>query len=206
MAQEHTAPVIFDIEYPESLSRLHLLLRTFLGWLYAMIPHGILLYVYFLALYLVSIFGLLPFVAILINGRYPRWLFDLQLGYYRWNARYNAYIGAMTDRYPPFSNDEEPGYPVLVHIEYAEQLSKLHAVFKFFLGWLYAGIPHILVLTLFGIVLFLIGIFVWFAILFTGRYPRGPFNLAVGYNRWGTRVNAYLNLMRDEYPPFSTRP
>lgn len=203
MAQEQTAPVIFDIEYPESLSRLHLLLKTFLGWLYAGIPHGIILYVYAIV---VSLLGLVAFIVILIKGSYPRSLFDIAVGYFRWNARLNAYLELMTDKYPPFSNDEEPGYPVMLHIEYPERLSRLHAVLKFFLGWLYAGIPHILVLTLFGLFLSIAGIFVWFAILFTGRYPRGLFNLAIGYNLWGTRLSAYLSLMRDEYPPFSTRP
>ncbi len=91
-------------------------------------------------------------------------------------------------------------------VEYPESLSRLHLLLKTFLGWIYAGIPHILILTLFGILLFVAGIFVWFAILFTGRCPRGLFDLAVGYNRWATRLSAYLNFMRDEYPPFSTRP
>ena len=203
MAQDQTVPVVFDVEYPESLSRLHLLLKTFLGWIYAGIPHGIILYVYGIV---VSLLSLVAFIVILVKGTYPRSLFDIAVGYYRWEARLSAYLGLMTDKYPPFSNDEEPGYPVMLHIEYPESLSRLHAVLKFFLGWLYAGIPHVLILMLFGLFLGIAGIFVWFAILFTGRYPRGLFDLAVGYNRWATRLSAYLNFMRDEYPPFSTRP
>ncbi len=150
--------------------------------------------------------GLVAFVVILIKGTYPRSLFDIVVGYYRWEARLNAYIGFMTDKYPPFSPDEVPDNPVRLHVEYPERLSKGHALLKFFLGWIYAGIPHGLILLLYALLLWLLGIVVWFAILFTGRYPRGIFNLAVGYTRWSTRVSAYMGLMRDEYPPFSTRP
>ena len=203
MAQELPAPVVFEVEYPESLSRLHLLLKTFLGWIYAGIPHGIILYFYSVA---VSLVGLVAFVVILVKGSFPRSLFDITVGYLRWEARLNAYLFYMTDKYPPFSPDDAPDNPVRLYVEYAEQLSRPHAVLKFFLGWLYAGIPHLLILTLFGIVLIVVGIFAWFAILFTGRYPRGLFDLAVGYNRWSTRLQAYLGFMRDEYPPFSTRP
>ena len=203
MAQEQPAPVVFDVEYPESLSRLHLLLKTFLGWLYAGIPHGIILYVYGI---IVSLVSLVAFVVILIKGNYPRSLFDIVVGYYRWEARLNAYMGFMTDKYPPFSPDEVPDNPVRLHVEYPERLSKGHALLKFFLGWIYAGIPHGLILLLYALLLWLLGIVVWFAILFTGRYPRGIFNLAVGYTRWSTRVSAYMGLMRDEYPPFNGRP
>ena len=203
MVEQQPAPVVFDVAYPESLSRLHLLLKFFLGWLYAGIPHGIILYFYGIIVWLA---GIVAFVGILIKGNYPRGIFDLVLGYYRWNARLNAYTGYMTDRYPPFSNGEDPDSPVQLHIEYPEQLSKGHAALKFFFGWLYAGIPHVIALLIYGLILLVVGIISMFAILFTGRYPRGFFDLAVGYHRWETRLNAYLGLMRDEYPPFNGRP
>ena len=202
MAQQQ-APVVFDIEYPESLSRLHLLLKTFLGWIYVGIPHGIILYLFGIVVWLATI---VAFFMILIKGYFPRGIFNLIVGYYRWDARVNAYMGYMTDKYPPFSPGEVPDNPVRLHVEYPERLSKPHALLKLFLGWLYAGIPHILILSVFGLLLVVAGIFAWFAILFTGRYPRGLFDLEVGFNRWATRLSVYLYFMRDEYPPFSTRP
>lgn len=202
MAQEQTAPVVFEVEYPESLSRLHLLLKTFLGWLYAGIPHGIILYLYGPIVTVVSIFS---FISILFTGKYPRGLFAITVGYTRWATRLSIYLSLMTDRYPPFSPEPEPDYPVVLEIEYPERLSRLHALLKFLLGWLYVGIPHGIILFLFGLLLSIALIVVFFAILFTGRYPRGLFDLAVGFNRWATRVDAYRLFLRDEYPPFSTR-
>src|SRR3972149_6891276 len=91
-------------------------------------------------------------------------------------------------------------YPVTFDVEYPERLSRWQIFFKF---WLFP-IPHIIILSLFGIVYFITLVVAWFAILFTGRYPQGLFNLAVGFWRWAMRVNVYTYLMRDEYPPFST--
>ena len=121
MSQGPVSPVTFDIEYPESLSRLHLLLKSFLGWIYVGIPHGTILTALGFVVWIVSI---VAFFGILFTGRYPRGLFNLVVGYYRWGARVNAYSGFMVDNYPPFSLNEDDSNPVGLRIEYPERLSR----------------------------------------------------------------------------------
>lgn len=95
--------------------------------------------------------------------------------------------------------------PVKFTIEYPKKLSRLILLLKTFFGWLYCLIPHGIILGLYGLAVFFTTIIAWFAILFTGKYPRGLFNFAVGYQRWSNRVNAYMLLMTDVYPPFNVR-
>ena len=89
-------------------------------------------------------------------------------------------------------------YPVTFEVEYPERLSRL----LIFVKWLLV-IPHLIVLYFYGIVVGIVMFLSWWAILFTGRYPKGMFDMVVGYYRWSARVNAYAGLLRDEYPPFS---
>ncbi len=95
-------------------------------------------------------------------------------------------------------------YPVHVFMEYPDRLSRGKVVLKLLFGWLYAGIPHGIVLWLYGIAVAVVTFIAFWVILFTGKFPRGMFDFIVGYMRWSTRLTAYLGLMRDEYPPFST--
>ena len=208
MTGQSSAPVVVSVQRPEKLSRLHLLLKTFFGFIYVGIPHGIILYALSIAAWVVS---LAAFVVILFKGRYPKGLFDLVVAYQRWNLRVAAYAGPflgnfMVDKYPPFSLEEQPDDLVILRVEYPESLSKLHAVLKLLLGWLYVGIPHGIILLFYGIALMIVLFFVWFIILFTGKFPEAIFRFAEGYMRWGTRVNLYLAFARDEYPKFSPSP
>lgn len=93
-------PVILEIAYPDNLSRGKLLLKVFLGWAYVYIPHGIMLWLYGIA---VSIVTFIAFWIILFTGRYPRGLFDFVVGQVRWNLRVAAYLGLLRDEYPPFN-------------------------------------------------------------------------------------------------------
>jgi hypothetical protein len=184
-------PLVFDVEYPERLSRL----LIFVKWLLAL-PHWIILYG------LGVLVGAITFVAwfaILFTGRYPRELFDLVVKSWRWQANVAAYVGLMRDEYPPFSW-EEGRYPVRFQVEYPERLSRL----LIFVKWLLA-LPHYIVLFFLGLVAYLAWIVAWWAILITGRFPRALFDFLVGLGRWNWRVQAYTNLLRDEYPPFSLR-
>jgi hypothetical protein len=183
-------PVTFEVEYPERLSRG----LIFVKWLLAF-PHWLIVGIFG---YLVELTTFISWFAILFTGRYPKALFDLAVMYFRWNTRMLAYVALLRDEYPPFSGGAEPEYPVRLDIEYPERLSRL----LIFVKWLLA-IPHLLILALLGLVAFLVYVIGWFAILFTGRLPRGLFDFLVGYGRWGLRVNAYILLLRDEYPPFS---
>ena len=94
-------------------------------------------------------------------------------------------------------------HPVQLSIEYPEKLSRGWLLLKVFFGWLYVGIPHGVILALYEIAVSVVLFISFWAILFTGKFPRGLFNFVVGYYRWAWRVNAYLSLLRDEYPPFS---
>ncbi len=201
MKNRAVGPLEFYIERPERLSRSHLLLKTFLGWAYAGLPHGIILYFYGILAQLVTI---VAFLAILFTGRYPRNLFDLVVGYHRWCARVNVYLlYYMTDRYPPFSPSDDPTYPVSLYVEYPDRLSRKHALLKFFLGWIYAGLPHGVLLLVYY-VLAIVALFIsWWAILFTGKFPEVFFGFIEGMQRWQLRLSVYLSLMSDEYPPFS---
>ena len=98
-------------------------------------------------------------------------------------------------------------YPVTFDVEYPERLSRGLVLLKLFFGWLYVGIPHGICLWLYGIAVGIVTFIAFFAILFTGKYPRGMFDFVVGYMRWSINVFAYWpgfgGGLRDEYPPFS---
>jgi hypothetical protein len=144
--------------------------------------------------------GAITFVAwfaILFTGRYPRFLFDFVVNVYRWSANANAYVTLLRDEYPPFTW-EAGQYPVTFEVEYPERLSR----WLIFVKWLLI-IPHIIVIYFLNLAWFVTAMIAFFAILFTKRYPEGLFRFAVGVQRWSNRINAYVYLLRDEYPPFS---
>ena len=94
-------------------------------------------------------------------------------------------------------------YPATLTIDYPEKLSPGVLVLKVLFGYLYVGIPHGICLGLYGIAVGIVTFIAFWAILFTGRYPRGMFDFVVGFIRWSNNVGAYLFFLRDEYPPFS---
>jgi hypothetical protein len=177
------------VEYPERLSRW----LIFVKWL-LVIPNFIILYALALVAYLITV---VAWFAILFSGRYPQGLFNFVVGFYRWDANVSAYILLMRDEYPPFTM--EPGrYPVTFEVDYPERLSR----WLIFVKWLFI-IPNMIVLMVLLLVYGVTLVIAWFAILFTGRYPKGLFSFGVGVMRWNMRASAYMELLRDEYPPFS---
>jgi hypothetical protein len=185
-------PLRYDVEYPENLSRL----LIFVKWLLA-IPHIIVLYFLGLIAYLLIF---IAFFAILFTKKYPKGLFDFVVNYYRWNANVGAYTGLLRDEYPPFSFDAGQ-YPVTLEVDYPEELGRWMP----FIKWLLA-IPHFIALMFVGLIAILFYIIAFFAILFTGKFPRGMFDFIVGTSRWNYRVTAYaFLLLTDEYPPFSLK-
>jgi hypothetical protein len=138
---------------------------------------------------------------ILFRQKYPRWWFDFNLQLTRFSTRVWSYLSLMSDRYP--STDEEQWVHLdLVYPNVKQDLNRWLPLVK----WLLA-IPHYVVLLFLGIASVFAVIFAWFAILFTGRYPRGIFDYVEGFMRWGLRVEAYaLLLITDDYPPFRLRP
>ncbi len=137
-------------------------------------------------------------MMILFRQRYPRWWFDFALELARFGARLCAYFVLLTDQYP--STVEEQN--VHLEIEYPDVERDLNRWLPL-VKWLLA-IPHFLVLLVLSVGAFFAVLFAWFAILFTGRYPRGLFDYVVGVGRWWLRVEAYAFLLvTDRYPPFS---
>lgn len=201
MGNTGSSPVKFSIEYPESLSRGILLLKTFFGAIYVGIPHGIILIFYGIA---VSVVTFLSWWAILFTGAYPRGFFDFVIKYMRWAIRVNAYTTLLTDAYPPFNGNENvEGSPVTFSIEYPESLSRGLLLLKTFFGAIYVGIPHGIILMFYAIAVSVVMFISWWAILFTGKYPRGMFDFVVKYWRWALRVSAYMSYFTDVYPPFN---
>jgi hypothetical protein len=142
----------------------------------------------------------LPLVLlILFRQKYPRWWFDWNLQLLRFSNRVTAYLALLDDHYP--STDEEQAVHLEVVYPDAQQLNRWLPLVK----WLLA-IPHYIVLFFLGIGAVVAVIIAWFAIVFTGRYPRGLFDFVVGVIRWSNRVTGYaLILVTDAYPPFSLR-
>jgi uncharacterized protein DUF4389 len=192
-------------------------------WLLA-IPHFVVLVFLWISFVLLTI---VAFFAILFTGRYPRSIFEFNLGVLRWTWRVAFYTyGALgTDRYPPFTLGLAADYPARLEVEYPAQLSRGLVLVK----WWLLAIPHYLVLGILlgggwsgwrghsnwnhsgdwgggrwggpGLISLLV-LFAAIALLFTTRYPRGIFDFVLGLNRWVARVAAYVLLMTDRYPPF----
>ena len=193
MAPPPEYPSVFDVEYPERLSRW----KIFVKWLLA-IPQFIIVY---LLGAVNSVLIFVAFFAVLFTKKWPRGLFDFSLMIQRWTFNTYAYaLLLLRDEYPPFSGDSGE-YPLTLEVEYRDELSR----WMIFVKWLLA-IPHFLVLVFLGIVAYFAVLIAFFAILFTGRYPRGLFDFVVGTARWAVRVNAYAFwFMTDRYPPFSLK-
>jgi uncharacterized protein DUF4389 len=211
------SPVLLAGRLDEPLSRWLWIVK----WLLA-IPHFVVLVFLWIA---VAVLWIVAFFAILFTGRYPKGIFDFNVGVLRWSWRVAFYAtGALgSDRYPPFSLSADADYPATLDVAYPEQLSRGLVLVK----WWLLAIPHYVIVAIIGsgfwIGVFrfngdrwspggwgtwgggLLGILVLIAgvrLLFTGRYPRDMFGLIVGLNRWVFRVAGYVLLMTDAYPPF----
>ena len=147
---------------------------------------------------IVSGLFLATLLMILFRKRYPRWWFDFALELARFSTRVGAYLALLTDEYPS-TEDHQRIHLDLDYPNVQADLNRGLPLVKWFLA-----IPHFIVLFALSIAAFFVVIVAWFAILFTGRYPRGMFDFVVGVGRWWLRVNAYaFLLLTDRYPPFS---
>ena len=203
-------PARLEIDYPEELSRVSTLFRIFLiipiAILYGILTNGGSQWVQTSSGEWVEtsrggISGGL-FVAtllmILVRRRYPRWWFDFALELSRFSARISSFAALLTDKYPSTEDEQS----VHLDIDYPDaegDLNRWLPLVKWFLA-----IPHYIVLFVLAVFAFFTVIIAWFAILFTGRYPRGLFDFVVGVGRYALRVTAYAFLLvTDRYPPFS---
>jgi hypothetical protein len=190
----------FDIAHQESYSRGQLLLRTFFGFIYIMIPHM------FVLMFMSMAAGILRFIAwwaILFTGKYPKNFFEFQLSLIRWGTRVNARLLNLTDGYPAFGTSAIDNQ-IVVDIVYPEKLSRGLLIARLF-AFLYVGIPHGFCLFFRLIACYFIVFIAWWAVLITGKYPAGMHSFVVGTLRWALRVGIYISFMTDEYPPFSSK-
>ncbi len=208
-APQEPYPVHVDASLDAPLSRWLWLVKWAL-----VIPHYIVLAFLWAGFAVVTV---IAFFAILFTERYPRGLFDFNLGVLRWTWRvhYYAYGALGTDRYPPFSLGEHPDYPAHLDIPYPTRLSRRLVLVK----WWLLALPHYLILSVLaggglwlgqrgngawgvgGLLGLLVGIAA-ISLLFTGSYQQSLYRLILGVDRWSLRVTAYAALMTDAYPPF----
>ena len=193
-------PLTFSVDYPDrELNRVTTGFRLILG-----IPLILLLALFGRGNYPASA-GLLLFLPVLallvLRHKYPRWWFDFNLLLARLEARIYTYLFLLRDEYP--SVDEEQAVRLdIVYPDAPNDLNRWLPLVKWFLA-----IPHYIVMIFLNIAVVIVVIIAGFAILFTGRYPRGMFDFVVGVQRWALRVAAYAFLLvTDRYPPFSLAP
>ncbi len=191
MAAHGNYPVELLGEYQEGVNRFLWLIKWIL-----LIPHIV-------VLWLLSITTIvttpLAWLAVIIMGRYPAFLWAYHAGILRWSWRINfySYEAGNTDRYPPFAFGYREDYPADLVIEYPETSSRLTGFFR----WLLI-IPHLIVTAVLSEIVGILVLFALIVVLFTGRYPETMFNIIMGVNRWIYRVSAYGWLLVDDYPPF----
>jgi len=183
----------------EHYSRLELILRTLFGIFYIVLPHAF-------VLLFVSIWGaILGFVAfwiVLFTGKYPKSMFDFQVGLLRWNVRLTARMYNVADGYPAFGINGTDEFTSL-EVEYPERVSRGLVLVRLFFGIFYVYIPHMFVLFFRSIVVNILIFLAWWIVLFTGNYPAAFHDWAVGQIRWSTRISLYMGYMTDTYPAFT---
>jgi hypothetical protein len=188
-------PATFEVDRAERIANW----RPLVQWLLA-IPHFAILY----GLQLVArAAAIISWFAILFTGKLPEGLANIVGLYIRYNNRASAYAGFLREEYPPFVFDPvapDPGMYPPVRTGFAPELENRNRVTVGFR--LILAIPQLIVVAVLGIAALLVWLISFFAVLFTGRWPEGLRTFVVGYMRWVTRVEAYVGLLTDAYPPF----
>jgi hypothetical protein len=190
-------PATFRFDAPEQVANW----RAIVNWLVFAIPHYALVW----ALGIVSqVVMVISWVAILFTGTLPAGLADFQALYLRYYLRTATFAGFLREEYPPFSfvaTPADPGDDPRVRVDIVPELTDRNRLTAFFR--IILAIPQIIVVALLEIALLVVAIIGFFAVLFTGRWPAGLRAFALGVGRWWLRVQTYVLLLTDEYPPFA---
>ena len=193
-------PVKLEINYPESSSRG----LAFFGILFFLkmlliIPHMIVLFFINIA----EMFAVwLGYWAVLFTGKYPKGFFSFIVGAMRWQSRIMAWMLGLTDKYPPFKLGQVEGYPVMFDVNYPERSSRGLAFWSLlFLLKIVLLIPYLMIMVCINYAMTLVTFFGFWAVLFTGKYPKSFFNFLVSVVRWSFRINAWIFGLTDKYPP-----
>ena len=170
-------------------------LTTFFRYIVS-IPWLIVAYVYGIV---AQIAAVIAWFAIVFTGRYPEGIYNFNAGYLRMYSRTYSFMHLMTDEWPPFSGEEDPGYPVRIGVAPPlDTYSRLKTGFRFIIA-----IPVLLLAIVQSLILYICVIIAWFAVLFTGKLPEGLFNPMRAALAYLTRAEAYLLLLTENWPPFS---
>ncbi|MFP4460425.1 MAG: DUF4389 domain-containing protein [Candidatus Zixiibacteriota bacterium] len=199
---QSTYPVDLKIDYPGELDRISTFFRLIIA-----IPILIILALLMNSgtsehePYIITGIGFVvipTILTIVFVNKYPKWWYNWNFELMKFSLRVGTFINLMTDKYPDLENDQNV-HLTMPYPEVGKDIDRFMPLIKWFLA-----IPHYIVLIFLGIIAFFMIVISWFAIIFTGKYPRSFFNFIEGYMRWSIRVTAYTTLMiTDEYPPFS---
>jgi len=188
-------PATFTFDPPEKVDNWRAIANVFIA-----IPHLIILYV----LNIVSqVLAFVSWILVVFTGKLPDGIATVQVMYLRYVARTYTYVMFMREEYPPFSFDTvaaDPGDDPRVRVDIAPQVDDRNRVTAFFR--IILVIPHLFVLALLAIGVWVSLIIAFFAVLFTGQWPAGLRDYVIKVMRWGVRVQAYFLLLTDLYPPF----
>lgn len=185
----------FEFDPPEKIARWRVIGNFILA-----IPHFIVLYI--LAI-VAEILAVVAWFIGVITGKVPEGILSVIAVYIRYSARVSIFSMFLKEEYPPFSFDAkfaDPGDDPRVRVNFVPETEGRNRLTIFFRILLI--IPHIIALALVGIVAYFVMIIAWFAVLFTGKWPVGLRDFAIGLQRWSTRFSAYAFLLTDKYPPF----
>ena len=189
-------PAAFTLDSPERVARW----RPLVNWILA-IPQ---LFIVGAMRYVAQAISVVGWFIILFTGALPAGLANFQVMYLRYSVRVSVFAGFLTEEYPPFDftmTPADPGTDPRVRVDIVPQLEQRNRLTVFFR--LILAIPQFIVIAVLGIAVWAVYVIAFFAVLFTGRWPQGLRNFAVGFMRWVLRVEAYVLLLTDDYPPFA---
>jgi hypothetical protein len=185
-------PIAYALDYEgEGRNRLTTFFRGIVS-----IPWQIVAYLWGIA---ASVVTFIAWFALLFTGRYPDGMYDFNVKYLRMASRTNAFYLLATDEYPPFHGDPDDNFPMRMEAAPPKaEYSRMKVLFR-----LIIGIPVMILLTVQGLIAFVIAVVAWFAILFTGKFPQGMFDAFRAALAYSARGSAYFLLITEDWPPFS---